>query len=138
MDFRTFKPFSGNYFSEKQFKSTPGPARCTRCSAPVVADERTCLPAGPSGQSAERGELRRAGAHRRQPLSANQTPLCVLRFKANSARSFARPETDRSKPATGHGGAAALLTAVPRRWPGRARLAWLASVAVPRRARHAN
>jgi len=129
IDFRTFKPFFGNYFSE---------AKCTRCSAPTVADERTRLPAGPAGQSAERGELRRAGAHRRRPLSANQAALRVLRLKANSAHPFARPEKDRSKLTTGHAGAAALLTVVPRRWPGRARLEWLVSIAVPRRARRAN
>ena len=138
MDFRTFKPFSGNYFSEKQIKSTLGPARCTRCNAPTVVDERTRLPAGPAGQDVERGELRRAGGRRRRPLSANQVALHALRLKANLAHSFARPEMDRSRLATGHGGAVALLTVVPRRWPGRAWLEGFASIAVQRRARCAN
>ena len=52
----------------------------------MVTDEQTRLPAGPAGQNAERGELRRAGAHRRRPLSANQTT--VLRsLKRNGASS---------------------------------------------------
>jgi len=112
MDFISFKLFSGNYFSENQFKSTPGPARCTRCSAPAVTDERTRLPTGPVGQDAERGRLRRAGAHRRWPLSANRGALRVLWVKANPANQLARPETNRSKLATGHGGTTALLAAV--------------------------
>ena len=38
---------------------------------------------------------------------------------------------DRSRLATGHGGAAALLTVGTGRWPSRAWLEWLESIAVP-------
>ena len=132
-----------NYFLEIIFlkiNSNPPPrsTRCTRCSAPAAADERTRLPAGPAGQSAEGEELRRAGAHRRRPLSANQAALHALRLTADLARPFARPNTDRSRLATGHGGAAALLIVGTGRRLGRAWLEGLASIAVPRRTRCAN
>ena len=126
-----------NHFLEMIFlKNNSNPPR-DQLGAPGAVHPRS-LTSGPAGQSAERGELRRAGAHLRQSLSANQVAVHALRLKANLAHPFARPETDRSRLATGHGRAAALLTVVPRRWPGRARLEWLASIVVPRRARRAN
>ena len=78
MDFWTFKPFSGNHFSEKQFESTPGPARCTQCSAPAIADERTRLPAGPAGQSAERGELQLERTGASSPPAMAERRRCSL------------------------------------------------------------
>jgi hypothetical protein len=120
MDFIRFKPFFGKHFLKINSNPPPEPARCTRCSAPAATDERTRLPAGPAGQNAERGELRRAGAHRGRPLSTNQTALRVLRLKVNSANPFAWPETDRSKLATGHGEMAALLATVRPPRSGRA------------------
>ena len=65
--------FSGNYFSENN-SNPPRPARCTRCSAPAVADERTRLPAGPTGQGAEgRGSPTTARRRRCLPAGTNGT-----------------------------------------------------------------
>jgi len=133
MDFIRFKPFFGKHFLKINSNPPPEPARCTRCSAPAATDERIRLPAGPAGQNAERGRLRRAGAHRRWPLSANRGALCVLRVKTNPANQLERPKTNRSKLATGHGGTAAWLAAVRPPHGGRARAHGRNRCARPRR-----
>ena len=60
----------------------------------------------------------------------NQALLRVLWLKVNLMNPFARPKTDQSELAAGHGRTVALLTVDPRRWTGRVPLEWLASVVV--------
>ena len=120
MDFTRFKLFSGKHFLKINSNPPPEPARCTWCSAPAATDERTRMPAGPAGQNAERGRLRRARAHRWWPLSANRGALRVLRVKANLANLLAQPKMNRRKLATGHGRTAARLAAVRPPHGGRA------------------
>jgi hypothetical protein len=108
-----------------------------RCTRPQ-REQLTGGPRVPCVSHRNRGEeLRRAGAHRRQPLSANRVFLRVLRLKANPMSSYARPETDWSELAASHGETVALLTVDPWRWFGRARLEGFRSSAVQRRTKRA-
>ena len=135
MNLIRFKIFLRNHFVKFRFNPPWTRLGAPGAVHPLSAQATDTWATGPTCQPQQKGE--RTPASRSSspvtPFSEPSTPTCSM-AQANQMTPYARPRTDQSELAAGHGGTVALLTVDLRRWPGRARLERFGSFAVQRRA----
>jgi len=100
MDLIRFKSVARNHFLKIHFKSTLNLARCTRCSAPAVTDERW-----PEHREGERSP---STVCRRWGLSAETKGTNAFISTLRLDPPIMHPTAEHSELATGNGGPAAL------------------------------